>query len=319
MADDERRPATFLDRFEQMAKIFATLLVPIVLAIGGWYIQATVEHDKTNAATVQTNAQLSLERQRISLEYVKLAKDILATPKDVPPELTRWSWQLLNDVSPTKFDPADLKKLIERQDRIPLPAASATAEPIDQNGFIVYVDRARTERRAGMTFSRTVGTYYVTFQGDKIPGIEGVTVERGGPGSNSADGVLNHRRLAAGIYPLFAHASATKQYATLGYSPEGGASVRPWPAIGIENTGTRSGIIIHPASGYLMAIGTINLSGALNGPNDNIDFKDSWTRMDALIGAMKTKLGTTFPSTNNVRVPGAWVVISGEPSEPPEQ
>src|SRR6185369_12262839 len=124
MDKDEKSAPTILDKFEQFSKIFATVLVPLVLAIGGWIIQTTVEHDKQEAAKIQadrqsalererTHQQRTLEQQRVSLEYVKIAKEIL-TAKEAPIELSRWSWLLLNDVAPTKFDREDLKKLIKR-------------------------------------------------------------------------------------------------------------------------------------------------------------------------------------------------------------
>jgi hypothetical protein len=45
----------------------------------------------------------------------------------------------------------------------------------------------------------------------------------------------------------------------------------------------------------------------------DIDFQDSQQRTVALIEAMKEKLGSNFPSSNNVRIPNAWIVIAGEP------
>jgi hypothetical protein len=324
--DSEKSAPTILDKFEQFSKIFATVLVPLVLAIGGWIIQTTVEHDKQQAAIIQADRQSALERdrteqqrtidqQRVSLEYVKIAKEILTNSKEVPVELARWSWQLLNDVAPTKFDPEDLKKLIERNDRIPAPAASPvalTAGPIDLNGFVIFVNRTRIERRDGKSFSRTVGSYYVTYQGEKLPDLGGATVEREGPGDNSMSGVLNHRRLEAGIYPLFTHAGAGNKYRTFGFAEPGSLQVPPWPALRLENTGNRSGILLHPAAGYLTNVGTINLSKPLAGPVDDIDFEDSRARVISVIQAMKDKLGNGFPSSNNQLIQNAWIVIADE-------
>ncbi len=118
---------TFLDKTEQVAKIFATAAVPVIVGVGGWIIQTTVEHDKERAAIVQQEQQRAVDKDKISLEYVKIAKDILtSTEKDVPQELTKWSWQLLDGVSPVKFNKDDLNRLIARGERIPTPTVSSS-------------------------------------------------------------------------------------------------------------------------------------------------------------------------------------------------
>ena len=177
----------------------------------------------------------------------------------------------------------------------------------------MLVSRTRTERRPGAAFARTVGSYRVTLGGEALSGLEGATVETHGPGDNSLAGVTSHVRIEAGIYPLYTYGG--EKYATLNYETDPGIGKRPWPAIGIGETGTRSGIIIHPAAGYLMSIGTINLSKPLAGPSDNLEFQDSSQRTIALIDAMKEKLSVNFPTTNNERIPNAWIVISGEPTD----
>jgi hypothetical protein len=63
----------------------------------------------------------------------------------------------------------------------------------------------------------------------------------------------------------------------------------------------------------MMSIGTINLSKPLERPESNIDFQDSAARVIAIISAMRNKLGKDFPSSDNERIPDAWIVISGEP------
>jgi len=114
---------SFLDKAEQVAKIFATGAIPIIIGVGGWIIQTTIEHDKEQAAKIQQEQQSALDKDRISLEYVKIAKDILtSTEKDVPRELTTWSWRLLDGVSPIKFEKDDLNRLIKNQERIPTPS-----------------------------------------------------------------------------------------------------------------------------------------------------------------------------------------------------
>lgn len=116
-----------LDQLEQIAKITATVLVPVVLAIGGWIIQTTIETDKQRATQILSDQQRAVDKERVSLEYVKIAKEVLtASDKALPKELTRWSWKLLNDVSPTKFDAEDLTRLIEGNERIPNKSVTRT-------------------------------------------------------------------------------------------------------------------------------------------------------------------------------------------------
>jgi hypothetical protein len=115
--------ASRLDKIEQAAKIFATTMIPIIVALGGWMIQTTIEHDRERAARIQQDQQSALDKDKISLEYVKIAKEILTSSEQkIPKELTTWSWKLLDGVSPIKFDKDALNRLIEREERIPPPA-----------------------------------------------------------------------------------------------------------------------------------------------------------------------------------------------------
>jgi hypothetical protein len=202
--------------------------------------------------------------------------------------------------------------LIERKEKIPTPTVSSRfTESADPNGLIIFVERIRTERRVDSGFARTIGNYYVTYHGQKLPGLEGMTIEGPGPGDNSHGG--QNRRLEARSYPLFTHAGSGERFRTIGFATSNEQSARPWPAIRIEETEARSGILIFPAAGYLMGLGTINLSKPLDGPNADIDFQDSRARVIGLIDAMKAQLGSYFPSRNNEKIPSAWIVITGEP------
>src|SRR5262245_24715352 len=132
MTENSRVEATSsstLDKIEQGAKIFATAAIPILVALGGWLIQGTVEKDKEAAAAIERDRQNAVEKDKISLEYVKIAKEILtSTEKNLPSELTTWSWKVLDGVSPVKFDSEALKRLIERQERIPSPTSTTSFE-----------------------------------------------------------------------------------------------------------------------------------------------------------------------------------------------
>jgi hypothetical protein len=63
-----------------------------------------------------------------------------------------------------------------------------------------------------------------------------------------------------------------------------------------------------------MSIGCINLTGrALQRGVDDIEFFDSRQRVVGLIQSMKAHLGNQFPSSNNVRIPNAALILRGEP------
>ncbi|MBP0111103.1 MULTISPECIES: hypothetical protein [Bradyrhizobium] len=202
--------------------------------------------------------------------------------------------------------------------RISPPKAPALVEPPptvvpnapDLDGYVLCLDRIRTERRPGMGFDRTVSRYQAYFNRAPIADVFGMAVERQGPDDNGSTGVARHRRIAAGIYPLFTHASgATNKYKTIGYARPANIRMRPWPCIGVEETGSRSGILIHCAAGYLMSTGCINLTSNVISAGTNLLFSDSWARVTALIDSIKEHLGDRFPNSNNTRLPHVSLVI----------
>jgi len=190
----------------------------------------------------------------------------------------------------------------------PPPTTAPNAPDLD--GYVFCLDRIRSERRPGTAFDRTVSRYQAYFNRAPIPEISGMAVERQGPGDNGPTGVSQHRCLAAGTYPLFTHASGeTNKYKTIGYSTPANISVRPWPCLGVESTGSRSGILIHCAAGYLMSIGCINLTSNVANAQTNLLFSDSWSRVTALIDSVKSHLGGQFPGGNNQSLPKTSLVI----------
>jgi hypothetical protein len=196
----------------------------------------------------------------------------------------------------------------------PPPPATSDVQPPDEDGFVICIDRKSTQLRNGKGFRRTIGLYQAFFDRQPIAGISGTAVERQGPGNNTNTGVAQHARLAQRKYSLFTHAGAQNKYRTLGYANPGGIKIRPWPCILIGDTGARSGVLIHCAAGYLMSIGCINLTGRqLAGAGDDIDFSDSRDHVIRLIQSMKTHLGNQFPSSNEVKIQNASLVIRGEP------
>jgi hypothetical protein len=189
----------------------------------------------------------------------------------------------------------------------PPPTEAANAPDLD--GYVFCLDRIRTERRQGIGYDRTVSRYQAYFNRAPVDGIFGMAVERQGPGDNSPSGVTNHRRIAAGVYPLFTHAGANGRYKTLDFATPANIRIRPWPCLGVENTGNRSGILIHCAAGYLMSIGCINLSSNVADARTNLLFSDSWARVTSLIDNIRAHLGASFPTRNNVRLPNTSLVV----------
>jgi hypothetical protein len=184
------------------------------------------------------------------------------------------------------------------------------------DGYVIRIRRQRTEQRRGAGI-RTVGNYEVFFRGQKVRDLEGMVFETYGPGDNTATGTAYHRRVEAKTYPLGTHSSdgMVPKYATHGYTASTAAFAWSRPAIRLDKTGYRGGILMHPGGGFLSSIGCLNLSRPLGGPNDNIDYADSRARVIAIIEDMKARLGSTFPSRSWMTIPNAWMVIEGEPGQ----
>ncbi len=187
---------------------------------------------------------------------------------------------------------------------------TATVAPPDMDGYVFCVNRIRAERRPGVAFDRTVSNYQAFFNRTPVANISGMAVERQGPGDNSPSGVANERRIAAGTYPLFTHDGASNErYKTFGYAKPANISHRPWPSIRVGDTGSRTGILIHCAAGYLMSTGCINLAASVANAGSNLIYADSWARVVALIESIRSHLGADFPNANNKRLPNTFLVV----------
>jgi hypothetical protein len=137
-------------------------------------------------------------------------------------------------------------------------------------------------------------------------------VECGGPGDNTDEvGDAQDRRVVAGTYPLAIHASL--KYRTFGYTKVEETRAKPRPALRLESTDEREGILIHPSSGYLWSTGCLNPCSGLEHPGSNIDYRDSRRRVIAIIDGLVHCLGARMPRNPGSRIPEARVVIEGEP------
>ncbi|WP_441233936.1 hypothetical protein [Bradyrhizobium sp. 930_D9_N1_4] len=191
--------------------------------------------------------------------------------------------------------PKDLTEQPAQPEALP---AVTFADPTDTKGYVLCIDRIRTEQRKGMGYARTVGIYQAYFDGKKIPEISGMVCERQGPGDNTKVGQNEHQRLKAGTYRLFTHAGASQKYSTHNYtkSTVPGATARP--CLRVADTGVREGVLIHPAQGYLWSIGCLNLTAPVSNAQDNINYAESRRRVIALIDNMAVTQ-PDFPSSDN--------------------
>jgi hypothetical protein len=185
------------------------------------------------------------------------------------------------------------------------------AEMVPAEGFCILLERVREEKRSTKSFSRTVGKYMCYWNGAEVSGLSGQIVERGGPGDNTATvGKKKHLRIREGTYRLCIQDGLF--YKTFGYSR---GMLLPKPGILLNGTGERDAILIHPGFDYLLSTGCLNPGCGLKDADSRLEFKDSRARVIALIETMKANLGAQFPSRGGAIIPGAVIVIRGEPVE----
>lgn len=181
--------------------------------------------------------------------------------------------------------------------------------PITGKGWEILVNRLG-EQRAGAKM-RTYGTYQVYIDGQPVADLDGFICETVGPGDNSTED--NGKRIEQGRYPL---ATQFGRYRTIGYSTNTTtAGDAPMPAICLENTGQRSGILIHPAHPpnlYLSSIGCLNPTGPRQTAQD-IGFWDSRARVIAFIQSLQHFAPAAFQHQTATPIANAWAVIDGEP------
>jgi secreted trypsin-like serine protease len=106
---------TFLDKLEQISKISVPVMIPILVAIIGYF-----GSDLLNAR------QTVIEQKKIDLEYVKIAQGILSNLKpQTDTRIVNWAYQTLFQLSPVKVSQEDIADLSQR--RAPLPSSAPTS------------------------------------------------------------------------------------------------------------------------------------------------------------------------------------------------
>ena len=201
--------------------------------------------------------------------------------------------------------------LLAAQPYASAPAAMRAASPAA--GWAFSVQRLRSERREGEGFARTVGAYSVFHDGAPQPQLSGMTVERQGPGDNGLTGKREHRCIAAGSYPVRAHASP--KYRTTGYLTTG---AHPRPALEVGDTGDRTEILVHPADGYASSIGCINLAGQLADADSDIALPDSVSRVIAVVEDLRSFSGGALRFAEDASILNARIVIADAAAAAPD-
>lgn len=183
--------------------------------------------------------------------------------------------------------------------------------PITGNGWEMLITRNKEQKSPTTGRRRMVGKYQVFHDGKAQSGkhMSGTTAESKGPGANKPVG--NGLRVELGAYPLATQAGVN--YVTIGYSKGTTPASKPKPGILLQKTGKRVAILIHPGNGFLASIGCINLCTSLPNGSEPIDYAPSRERVIAVIDDMKAFIGGKFPKSNGKGIPGASVVIEGEP------
>lgn len=181
--------------------------------------------------------------------------------------------------------------------------------PVTGKGWELHIVRKDVQRRPSDGRVRTVGRYQIYHNGVKATGwfASGAVAESPGPGDNKVAG--NKKRVEAGTYPLATQMGS--KYVTLKFSESLSPKVYPKPGIELLKTGKRAEILIHPGIGFLASIGCINLCTSLPNAAEPIDYEFSRKRVIAAIDDLKA-FGI-LPAKNGMTIPGASVVIEGEP------
>jgi len=182
--------------------------------------------------------------------------------------------------------------------------------PITGEGWEMHIVRQSEQKRASDGKRRTVGKYQVFHDGVAQTGADmrGTVAETRGPGANRP--AENGRRIEPGRYPLFTQDGT--RYVTIEFHPSQSSNVTPKPGFELKSTGQRSEILVHPGQGFLSSIGCINPCTSLPNASEPITYATSRRRVISLIEDMKSFVAN-FPRSNGRQIPGAFVVIDGEP------
>jgi hypothetical protein len=183
---------------------------------------------------------------------------------------------------------------------------------ISGTGWEMLIVRKLEQKRVHDGRRRTVGTYQVFHDGVAQSGADmsGMVAETKGPGANKPEN--NGRRIEQGSYQLATQDGG--HYVTFGFVDDDDPDSVPKPGIELTGTGKRTEILFHPGHDFLSSVGCINPCTSLPNASEMISYVGSRRRVLAVIADMKAFTKTRFPRTNGKKIPGAFIVIDGEPS-----
>lgn len=184
--------------------------------------------------------------------------------------------------------------------------------PTTGRGWELHINRLGLQTHGRVT--RTYSTYQAHRDGVAIADVFGHICECKGPGDNVH---RTAKRIEAGRYPLSTQFG--KKYRSMGFSMDTHTpAVQPMPGLLLKETGQRTAILIHPGHPptlYLSSIGCLNPTKPL-GRNDDMEFLESRARVIALIDSLRAFSPELFRDGRPTQIPGAFVVIDGEPKAP---
>lgn len=108
----EGGPPSLLDKIEKLAKILSAVALPLIVGVGGWWIQD------------------ALSQRDVNQDYVELAISILSKPsEETPSELREWATSLLDQTSPVEIPEGLRTQLGGGEVRLPSIRSSSDFAP----------------------------------------------------------------------------------------------------------------------------------------------------------------------------------------------
>jgi hypothetical protein len=178
----------------------------------------------------------------------------------------------------------------------------------------LQVKRLGVQRRGQHV--RTYSAYQVVIDGTPVTNLSGHICECPGPGDNTAHGRKEHLRIHEGRYSLSTQFG--DHYVSVDFTDD---AKFPMPGFRLLGTEVRTDILVHPGHPptlYLSSIGCLNPTKPLKA-NQNMDFKESRTRVIALLESLRQHDPAAFADDkvgDSTPIAKAFVVITGEPMGP---
>ncbi|MEQ3726057.1 MAG: hypothetical protein ABNH38_01415 [Tateyamaria sp.] len=129
---NEGGPPSLLDKIEKVAKIVSVVALPLVVGIGGWWIQD------------------ALSRRDTDQDYVELAISILSKPQDeTQTDLREWAASLLAETSPIEIPESLRERLGGGEVQLPSIPRSPEFAPVSVTFTTIWRNFFSGKWRAG--------------------------------------------------------------------------------------------------------------------------------------------------------------------------